>query len=450
MPPELRDKDLSVLQIDRSLKQTGAGRKPAKALASGAIAIAVLIGAGAILTRLLANVPTVEVARVAVDSSSRAGPVALTAGGYIVAHHTIDVSSKVVGKVVWVGVEKGDRVSAGQVLVRLDDTDYRAQLNQAQANLAAAEANLTKLEAGSRPQEILEAQAAVEQAQAEFDHNALILRRTEELFRQNISSQADLDNARAQYDMSQAKLESARQSYQLIKIGPRQEDIGYARAQVEQARAAVAYAQTQLDATRIRAPVSGTVLERQVEVGELVSNMNFGGTGGVKASVVSLADLNDLQVELDINETDFPKISPRQDCRITADSYPDRVYRGVVAEIAPEADRQKGTIQVKVKVLRPDDYLRPQMSAHVSFLAPETGRAAPDVLTIPRAALIEKEGHAAVFVYDGGRVALKSIRVGRNLSDGVEVVDGLGPNDRVVVKGIEGLKSGQRVKLRGA
>lgn len=450
MPPEVREKDLSVLQIDRSRKEApreGNSRGP---LVIAAIVIVVLAFAGVALTRVFANAPQVEVARVAVDSGNSSGLVVLTAGGYIVAHHVIDVSSKVVGKVVWVGVEKGDKVKAGQVLVRLDDTDYLAQLNQSKANLAAAKANLKKLEAGSRPQEIEAARAQVEQAQADFENNTLTLKRTQSLFTQNIASRQELDNAKAQYDMSKAKLDNARQNYQLTKIGPRIEDINYARAQAEQARAAVAYAQTMEDATLIRAPVSGTVLERQVEVGELVSNMNFGGNTGVKASVVSLADLNDLQVELDINENDFPKITPHQACNVTADSYPDRIYKGVVAEMSPEADRQKGTIQVKVKILNPDDYLRPEMNGHVSFLAPEQGKApVQEMLTVPHSAVTQKDRKPAVFVLDGSHVQLKSIQTGRTLNDRVEVTDGLGPNDRVVVSDLSGLTSGERVKVKG-
>ena len=197
--------------------------------------------------------------------------------------------------------------------------------------------------------------------------------------------------------------------------------------------------------------MTGTVLERLVERGEMVSTMNLGGTGGVKASVASIADLDDLQVQLDINQNDFPKITPAQKCAVTADAYPDRVYQGVVAEIAPEANRQKATIEVRVKILKPDAYLRPEMNAHVSFLGPEEAKqsAWKEMLTIPRRALAQKDGKNAVFVLDGSRVQVREIQVGRDLGDRVEVVDGLSPNDKVVVEGLEGLTAGQRVKVKG-
>jgi HlyD family secretion protein len=444
-------KDLSVLQIDPSRKgrlepeKTGSTRTILLVVVAIAVAI---VAVGWAVHKTFANVPLVQVARVETASGPRAGAVVLTAGGYIVAHHTIDVSSKIVGKVAWIGVEKGDKVKQGEVLVQLDDADYRAQVEQAKANLAASQANLKKLEAGSRPQEIQAALANVEQAQADFQNNALNLKRTRELYQQKIDSQQQLDAAVDQYKVSKGKLDNAQQNYDLAKIGNRIEDINYARAQVEQNKAALDYAQTQLDATLIRSPIDGTVLDRNVEKGELVSNMNFGGTGGVKTSVVTLANLKDLQVELDINENDFPRLRMHQKCNVTADAYPSRIYQGELVEEAPEADRQKATIQVKVQVLHPDSYLRPEMNAHVSFLAPATvSKTSAETLTIPRQALTQDQGKPAVFLLDGNHVQLHAIEIGRDLGQRVEVLDGLGPNDRVVVSSFDGLSSGARVKV---
>ncbi len=452
-----RQKDLSVLQIDRSRKESlePKGKAPWGPLlyvgAGMVLVLAVILAASGIF----ASAPEVEVQRVTVERGSGAGggSVVLSAGGYIVAHHTIQVSSKIVGRVAWVGIEKGDQVQQGQVLVRLEDAEYNAQLSQSKANLDVARARLLELERGSRPQEIDAARAAVEEAEANFNNAKVNLKRVEDLTRHEVASQQQLDNARTQHDVAQAQLQSARKRYDLVKIGPRQEQISYARAQVAQAQAAVDYAQTMQDSTLIRAPVSGTVLERSIEKGELVTTMNFGGTGGVKASVCSLADLKDLQVELDINQNDFPRISPNQECQVTADAYPDRIYKGVVEEIAPQANRQKATIQVKVKVLEPDAYLRPEMNAHVSFLAPASAErkqseAPRETLSIPRAAVVQSEGKSAVFVLDGSRVELKQIEVGRELGERVEVAQGLSPNDRIVVRGLEGLTSGQRVRVK--
>lgn len=452
-PVETREKDLSVLQIDRSRKNTFSPQEKSSwgpLLYVGAAALVVLVVIG-VFFALQARAPEVEVARVSLERGTPSGSVVLTAGGYIVAKHTIQVSSKVVGKVAWVGIEKGDRVKEGQVLVRLEDAEYQAQLNQAKANLAVAMARLSELEAGSRPQEIEAARASVEQAEANFRNAEVNLKRVQELHRQAIASQQQLDDATTQHDVARAQLESARKQFELVRIGPRQEQIQYARAQVAQAKAAVDYAQTMLNSTLIRSPVTGTILERLIEKGEMVSTMNFGGPGGVKASVASVADLNNLQVELDINQNDFPKVSMRQECRVAADAYPDRVYKGYVEEIAPAANRQKATVQVKVRILEPDELLRPDMNAHVSFLAPSTGKPEAEgreTLTVPSSAVFQSEGKPAVYVLDGSRVRLRPIEKGGERGGRVEVLQGLGPNDRVVVRGLEGLSSGQRVKVK--
>ena len=450
--PPVLEKDLSVLRIDPSHKEPlpENHKRRLKPWAYAIAAAIVVFAVAVVVAGMLANSPQVEVQRVTLEPAPTGGDVVLTAGGYIVAHHTIQVGSKVVGRVAWIGIEKGDRVTQGQVLVRLEDSEFGAQWAQAKASLGVAEANLRKLENGSRPEEIEQAQAAVEQAQAEFQNAGINLGRTRQLLAENVASRQQLDNDQSAYDVAKAKLESARKNFELVKIGPRREDIDLARAQVQQAQGAVDYAKTMLEATVIRSPIDGVVLERSVEKGEMVSTMNLGGTGGgVEASVASLADPDDLQVELDINQNDFPKIAPKQSAKVTADAYPDRVYEGVVAEIAPEANRQKATIQVKVKVLAPDGYLRPEMNAHASFLAPQAAGqpATRDALWVPTAAVVQRDGKSVVFILDGSRVRMREIQAGRTLRERVEVLDGVGPNDRVVVRGADGLKPDQRVKV---
>ena len=137
---------------------------------------------------------------------------------------------------------------------------------------------------------------------------------------------------------------------------------------MEQAKGTLDYAQTQLDNTVIKAPIDRTILERNVEQGEFVTT-GFVGDKGAKGYVVSLADLDDLEVELDINQNDFAKLGSRQPAIVTTDAYPDRKYKGYIEEIAPEANRQKATVQVKVRVEKPDGYLRPEMNASVAFVA---------------------------------------------------------------------------------
>src|SRR5947199_10160378 len=162
------------------------------------------------------------------------------------------------------------------------------------------------------------------------------------------------------------------------------------RGQVGQARDAVAYAETQQSNTVIRAPVTGTVLERAAEKGEFLTTM-FVGDKGAKGYVVALADLNDLEVELDISQNDFAKLHTRQKGIVSTDAFPDRKYEGIIYEISPEANRQKATVPIKVKILNPDDYLRPEMNVSVAFAADEksalAGATSPPVMIVPASAI---------------------------------------------------------------
>lgn len=291
----------------------------------------------------------------------------LIATGYIVPHHRIEVGSKILGKVAWVGVEKSDKVERGQLLVKLDDSEYRAQLAQAEAALAAAEARLAELKAGTRPEEIQRAEAEVRRSRADLANAEREADRLQKLLTSGVISQQQVDDAVARRDMAEASLGVAEKNLELALLGPRQEQIDSARAEVERSRASVQYWQTQIAETEIRAPSSGTVLERISEVGEMVSTAFAGG-----ATVVALADLADLQVELDISQSDFHNIAFENRCEMSPVAYPDRRYVCEVAEIAPEANRQRATIQVKVQILEPDDYLRPEMDAKVTFYPPST------------------------------------------------------------------------------
>jgi HlyD family secretion protein len=217
--------------------------------------------------------------------------------------------------------------------------------------------------------------------------------------------------------------------------------------QITQARGAVNFYQTQLANTVIKAPVSGTILERAVEKGEFVTT-SFVGERGAKGYVVSLADLNDLQVELDINQNDFAKLSPQQKGVITTDAFPDRKYDGVIDEVSPEANRQKATVQVKVKVLAPDEYLRPEMNASVAFYNDEN--ANPVVSSTPRAPIVYVPAGAirdnAVFVVHDGKAIKRAVKTSGTTAQGTRVEQGLNGGEDVIVNPPADLKDGDRVR----
>jgi len=230
-----------------------------------------------------------------------------------------------------------------------------------------------------------------------------------------------------------------------VKLGPRREQIDALRGQVEQAKGVVAYAQTALSNTVIRAPVTGTILERAVEKGEFVTT-GFVGDRGAKGYVVSLADLNDLQVELDISQNDFAKLRSRQRGVVTTDAFPDRKYDGVIQEISPEANRQKATVQIKVKIANPDTYLRPEMNASVAFLADEkpanATAAARPVIIVPATSI--REG--AVFVFLNGKAIRRAVKTGPSAGGGIVVEEGLIGGEDLILAPPATLKDGDRVR----
>lgn len=242
----------------------------------------------------------------------------LTVSGYVVNRERIEVSPRFMGQVKWIGVKKGDAVTNGQVVVLLDDSEYAARLAEVQGQIAAAE-------------------VAIERAR-------LDLGRAEELVRQRVEMGKVLDDARLELRAREAQLQQLLGSRQLIR--------------------------TYLDWCIIRSPVNGVILEKLVDPGELVSPQTFGGTRGPSTSLIAVADPADLQVEIDLNESDLPKVSLGQSCVVSPEAYPDRTYKGVVAEMAPEASRQKGTLQIKVQIRNPDHFLTPELSAKVDFLRP--------------------------------------------------------------------------------
>jgi len=439
--------ELKSLRIDRSARRE---REPRSYLKL--IVLAVVLAVAAIATMFVlkyANtavpVETVQV-QSPVSVSDSGDQVVLTATGYIVAAHKIEVASKVNGRVAWIGVDKGDKVTAGQMLVRLEDTEYQAQVTQYKGSLANLEGRLDELQNGSRPEEISRDKADVEQARADVENAKVTLDRTRQLVAEGVNAKQTLDDAQAKYDGAAAHVTSLQRTLDLAVLGTRKEQIAQIQGQIEQARGALAYAQDQLDNTIIRAPVTGTILDRNVEKGEFITT-GFVGDKGAKGYIVTMADLNDLQVELDISQNDFPKLGPKQKGIVTTDAYPDRKYPGAIEQVSPEADRAKATVQVKVQVLHPDDYLRPDMNATVAFYNDAPANPTDNskrVVVIPAAAV-----HAgSVYVVLNEHVRKRAVTTGGTTGKGVMVESGLVGGEELVVSSEGDLKDGQKVVVK--
>ncbi len=249
-------------------------------------------------------------------SSSRVEGSILTATGYIVARERIEISPRFMGVVEWIGVRKGDTVTNGQVVVRLDDSEYQARLAENDGQLAVA-------------------RVAVDRARTD-------LRRAEGLVASRVEVQKVLDDAR----LSLASAEAA----------------------VRQVEGGRRLLETWIDWCVIRSPLDGVVLEKLVDAKELVTPQTFGGGRGPSTSLIAVANLNDLQLEVDLGESDLAKVRIGQRCVIAPEAYPDRRYQAVVVEIAPEGSRQKGALQVKAQIQAPDRFLTPELSARIDFV----------------------------------------------------------------------------------
>lgn len=459
MAIDTKHEDLQSLRIDRSQRSDNGGEPPAWARRYIIIGIAVVVLLGLIALgyrALSSDVPEVEVVRAAAQTSNNdIGGVVLSATGYIVAHHTINVNSKITGRLAWIGVEKGDKVKEGQVLVRLEDQEFRAAYDQAQGSVVNARAYLDELQHGSRPEEIQQAQHNLDEARATLANDKLTLDRTKELAAGGVVSRQQLDDATAKFEADQQRVNSLQQGFSLAKIGPRAEEISRAQGALAQAQGQLDYAKSQLDATVIRAPVTGTILDRTAEKGELVTS-GFASTaaGGPQGSVVSLADLNDLQVELDIAQADFARLGPTQRAFVTTDAYPDKQYDGQIAQISPEANRQKATVQVKVQVLNPGKYpdvqLRPEMNATVRFLANEKPKDSKDPtgVFVPSTAMRDRDGKKVVFLAYNGKAVVREVHIVGQRADGA-LVDGLVGGESVITTAPSTLKDGDKIKIKG-
>lgn len=443
------EEKLAGLRLDRSDREPKGPSRWTRWWILTGIAIFVLLGVWAMA--FSESAPEVETFRVTVQTAGEAGEsVVLEAAGYVVPHHKIEVASKVVGKVAWIGVEKGDDVKQGQVVVRLENDEYLAQVRQEEGNLASLKARLREAESGSRPEEIALANANLAEAEANLENAKVNLDRAKELAAEGVFSKQELDDAQARYDSQAARVKSLDRAFELMRIGPRKEQIEALQGQVQEAEGRLALARTRLDGTEIRAPVTGTILERNVEIGEFVTT-SFVGERGAKGYVVSLADLNDLQIELDISQNDFAKLHADQRGIVWTDAFPDRKYDGRIFEISPEADRQKATVQVKVQVLNPDDYMRPEMNANVAFVAEpqsadeKSGEQATATITIPASAL--RDGNT-VFVLLDGRAVQRTVKVRQSGPRGVEISEGLIGGEELILSPPPDLEDGDKVRLK--
>jgi HlyD family secretion protein len=351
-------------------------------------------------------------------------PVTITSNGIIQPERSINLSPKTSGILKELLVKEGDRVSEGQILARMDDSNLRGQYTQAQGQLASAQANLQKVLAGNRSQDIAQAQAQVAQDEVGIPKAAAVLAqsqarlqnaqsdfdRVNQLYTEGALNRRDLDNARQAYDVAkgqinvdretvrqaQAQLARSKQALSLQQVGSRPEDIAQAQAEVTRAQGVLQTVQAQLNDTVIRAPFSGIMTRKYADPGAFVTPTTAGSavSSATSSSILALASRN--QVVAKVAETNIPKIKLGQSVTIAADAYPDQSFQGKVTQIAAQSTVEQNVtnFEVKMSIADPQNFLRSGMNANVEF---NVGSLS-NVLVIPTVAIVRQEEGTGVLI----------------------------------------------------
>jgi RND family efflux transporter MFP subunit len=230
------------------------------------------------------------------------------------------------------------------------------------------------------------------------------------------------------------------------ELDVKENELNVAEAEAGELRAEIDQAEVNLDYTVLRAPMDGVILAKLKEVGEIAVPGGFAGSG----DLIRMANLSDLRAEVDVNEADLSRVSLGQPAQVVPDAFQDHRYAARVVKLYPQVNRQKGTLKVEVKILEPDEVLRPDMSVRIHFLAearPE--KAGEPVVLAPRGALRQEDGAAFVWVVTAGRLRRQPVRTAAEMGDRVVVADGLLGGEALVVGSVDGLAEGRAVEVAG-
>lgn len=465
--------NLEGLRIDRDRKTRARRRRwPGRAIAI-LVVVALLFLLRGPLVGLWEKITLPEVEAFVVTKTDPAAASAIrgkAANGYVVAARRAALSSDFAGRIAEIGVREGTVVKKGDVVARLDDSEQRAAVDAAKARVdearegaKRARADLpavqTELERLKRQEE--SAKANLDAATSRRDRARSELTRVKDLFASKVSTESELDDARAALDVADADVRAAEAALAAAKSAV---ESGEARARVAEvdveiaekrsvtATAELGRAEAALEKTVIRAPFDGVVVLKDAEVGEVVSPFSQGGSNA-RGSVATMVDFASLEVQANVPETSLDAVVVGAPAEIFLDAWPDVPYRGRVDRIWPTADRQKGTIEVRVVFLDPDDRLRPDLGVRVVFLPPdakpaEAGEAAAPEILVPESAVVSRDGKKVVFLLDGDRVRARSVETGVRNAGRVAIASGLADGDRIVAAPAADLAEGDRVRVK--
>ena len=397
---------LHELRIDRAQRDDDESRPRWPWFVAAVIVVLIIVGGGAAFA-LRGHAATVETTT-AVAAASSSDAAVLQATGYVVARREATVAAQIIGTLTQVLVEEGESVKKGQVLARIDDTQYIAQLSSAKAQYAAAQAGVVK------------ARATLQQ---DRDNAA----RMNKMVTAGYVSKQDAEQANTQVAVDQAAQDA------VVK-------------QAAAAAANITLAEVNVGYTVIGAPFAGVVTVKDAEVGQIVSPYTVGGGG-----IATIVDMNSLEVDVDVNETYISRVKPDMPVQAVLDAYPDWKIPAHVIAIIPSADKSKATVKVRIALDQKDPRIIPQMGVRVSFLEKKDAnrKPLPGVL-VPKSAIVQRDGKDVVFVVKDGRAERTAVTTGADFSDLKQVTQGLNASAEVVTTPPADLKDGEKVQVKTA
>jgi RND family efflux transporter MFP subunit len=412
-----RDKGalLRELRLERGQRDEPVpGKWGARRLAVVAVALCLIVAG--VVAYLLIRGRGVEVqaaTAIAPTASDRTASSVLQATGYVTARREATVAAQITGALTQVLIEEGERVTAGQILARLDDTAQQAALAQAQAQLAASQALLT-------------------QYQAQLDQAHRDLTRAQALVSVDAVSRQEAEQAQTQVNTLDAQI------------------VGQQR-QIDLARAQATGARVQLNYTVIRAPFSGVIIAKAAQAGEIISPISAGG-GFTRTGVGTIVDMDSLEIEVDVNEAYLNRVLANQPVQAVLDAYPNWVIPAHVIAIIPTADRSKATVKVRIGIDRKDPRILPDMGVSVSFLeqGEQPGAVAAATATgvfVPRSAVVQRDGRSVVFVIEGTHARQQAVRADAPSGE-LRAVEGIDAGAQVVRQPPPGLHDGATIVLQ--
>lgn len=468
--------DLQSLKIERSPTAMPRGRRgnPWPWRIAGLLLLA---GGGWLFARpLLGLVDQVRLPTVRTCLATEAAPAAAAAvrgtaaNGYVVAARRAALSSDVPGRIVELNVREGSVVQRGTVVARLFSGEYRASLARAEAELGTAGAQVLRAEAQvqTATADVEQAERALAAAVAQQQEGLALLRwvevelrRVQDLQQQGIGSPRDVDRARSECEAQQARVAvqdanvaTSRSACTAAsaRAATARAEVAVAKAQLQTATAARDLAQATLDKTDVKAPFDGIVVLKDAEVGEVVSPNVVGG-GNARGAVCTMVDFASLEVQANVPETTLSSVQLGAPADVFLDAFPDERLPGTVDRVWPTADRQKATVEVRVKLARLDERLRPEMGVRIVFraadaAAPDDGAAAaPRQIVVPEEVLVQIDGRTGVFVVERDVVRFTAVAAGERKNGRVAIASGLRRDQRLVFAPPASLQDGDRIRL---